>query len=61
MNEGKAQTDVEIFDPATLQTRKQFTLPHSLAFWTLLDGKFVSSDPGIWYSHGRSRYPGFCR
>jgi hypothetical protein len=52
MNEGKALTDVEILDPATLQTRKQFTLPHSLAFWTLLDGKFVSSDPAHSYSHG---------
>ena len=46
LNEGKAQTDIEILDPATLQTRKQFTLQHSLAFWALLDGKFVSSDPG---------------
>lgn len=52
LNEGKAQTDVEILDPATLHTRKQFTLPHSLAFWALLDGKFVSSDPAHSYSHG---------
>ena len=52
LNEGKAQTDIEILDPATLQTRKQFTLQHSLAFWALLDGKFVSSDPGHSYSHG---------
>lgn len=52
MNEGKALTDVEILDPSTLQTRKQFTLQHSLVFWALLDGKFVSSDPAHSYSHG---------
>jgi hypothetical protein len=52
MNEGKAQTDIEILDPATLQTQKKFSLQHSLAFWTLLDGKFVSSDPAHSYSNG---------
>ena len=52
LNEGKAQTDVEILDPATLKTRKQFTLQHSLAFWALIDDKFVSSDPAHSYSHG---------
>jgi len=52
LNEGKAQTDVEILDPASLQTRKQFTLQHSLAFWALLDGKFASSDPAHSYSRG---------
>ena len=52
MNEGKAQTDIEILDPGTLQTRKRFSLQHSLAFWTLLDGKFVSSDPAHSYSNG---------
>ncbi len=52
MNEGKAQTDVEILDPASLHTRKQFSLQHALAFWSLLDGKFVSSDPAHSYSHG---------
>lgn len=52
LNEGKAQTDIEIIDPATLQMRKQFSLQHSLVFWALLDGRFVSSDPAHSYSRG---------
>jgi hypothetical protein len=53
VHDGAAKVNVEILDAATLEPRKNFTLSHTMPFWSPSNRFLVSSNPAHSYSDGQ--------